>query len=357
MTGTNKREKSMRRVLGIIVTLCVVTSVSPQHVNKYYDEIEAALENTNTTLAKVSTLGSGQALAVLRVAQWRNYLIRTQQRRPGFRDRVGYFFMENEIKSVADRCYVLMPEETPLLYATVESYAKILRIPTPLILFVDDRKLFDASAAAWTHRSGFLILSRGLFEETSEEEFCGLVAHEMGYIVERYQAKMAFYFTPVAIAVFVLMIIGAYKLLASSPQLSWWHIFGSSLMVGGYGIFATLYWCFLARRYEQAADRAAALISAENGLAMVTALQRGQTEDFGGDLLIAKQLTNTLVDLTPEERQKTCLYIEKMQIRAKEALATGQYDLGIMGTNQSLASRRNYFQSIIDLGPAADIAS
>jgi Zn-dependent protease with chaperone function len=344
----------MRILSGMLFVLCVSTAVLPEEpvcVNRYYEELEIALENKNTTLAQVSTLGSGPALALLRVSQWRNYLARTQRRRPGLRDKMGYFFMENEIQSVADRCYVLLPEEMPLLYATVESYAQILKIPTPLILFVDDRKLFDASAAAWTHRSGFLILSRGLFEETSEEEFCGLVAHEMGYIVERYQAKMSMYFTPVAIAVFVLVMFAVYKLLASSPQLSWWHLFGASTMIGGYGVFATLYWCFLARRYEHAADRAAALISPENGLAMIKALERGQQENFGGDLLLAKQLTSTLTDLTPEERMKTCFHIEKIQREAQQALVDGRYDLGALGTNNSLASRRSYFQGILNLVP------
>ncbi len=339
----------------IMLCGCIDLMPAEAKTNRYYDELIATLENKNTTLSRVSTLGSGPALALLRASQWRNYLVQTQKRRPGLKDKMGYFFMENEINSVADRSYVLLPEEMPLLYELVQSYAQILRIPPPLILFVDDRKLFDASSAAWTHRSGFVILTRGLFEETSEEEFCGFLAHEMGYVVERHQAKMALYFTPVALATFGLLMFAAYKLLESSsnkvagkpPTLSWWHLAGVCAMTGGYGVLLTLYWSFLARRGQHAADRHVALISPENGLAMIAALERGQQEDFGGDLSVAKELTDTLTALTPEERLKTYLHIEKIQHNAKQALAEGQYDLGAFGTQQPFAARKSYFYNIL----------
>lgn len=317
--------------------------------NTYRDELGSALAVTNSVLGRASQLRSGPALGLLRSAQWHNYLSATQNRSALWRDKMGYYFMENEIASFADRCYVLPPNELPLLYATAAQYAQMLGIMVPLLLLVDDSKLVDATGACWSSNTGFVILGRGLFEEMSEAEFCGVLAHQMAVVAARHQATMAKSFAPVFIAGLVAMLYSVSKLRGSDERISLRRGVACLGMLGFYGAIMGIYWGILARHCEYKADVLASTVSARNGLAMLEAFDRFYQENMGGDLAVVRDIvSNDLPYLLAQDEHRAEGFIEGMEslyaVARKENDAVGS---SFFSTHRSLRLRKALFKKAI----------
>jgi len=317
--------------------------------NRYCDELVVALATQHSLLGKVSQLGSGPALGVLRSAQWRDYLAATQGRGATWRDMLGYFFMENEIASFSDRCYVLPQAELPFLYATASEYAQKLGIAVPVLLLVDDRKLVEATAACWSRDAGFIVLGRGLFEGLSESEFCGVLAYYMGAVAERYQAKMAKRFIPVFLVGLAAMLYSVSKISGGKETVSLRRGLACIGILGAYGAALATYWSILARHFEYKADLSAGMINPANGLAMINAYDRFHKENTGGDLLVAQDIvSHHLPHLSSKDAHKSEEFIKTMG--ALYALIRKENELvgsSIFATHRSLNARRVFFSSLI----------
>lgn len=327
--------------------VCGVAFSTPSTANIYSEELFLAISSEQTILGRTARLGSGMALGMLRLAQWHDYLGETQHRSARWRDTLGYIFMENEIASFADRCYVLPKAELPQLYAIASECAQKLNIAVPLLLLVDDRKLVDATAACWATASGFVVLSRGAFEETTAEQFCGILSHQMSLIALRYQAQTTKFFAPAFVVGLAVTLYALSKIRGADHSISLIRGIGCLAMLGTFGVAASAYWCALSRYYEQMADQAVAAINPRDGLAMIDTLERCYKENLGGDLEVARDIIVTLPHLPTHDAIKTQEIVGVMEKAYSAARNAEVLDLGIFGTHQSLAKRRAYFTQVI----------
>ncbi len=311
--------------------------------HKYAEELYAVTHRAESVLVRTMAIDNLAALRVVRKAQWESFLMETQQRRSTYKDRVGYYIMETQCESFANKAYVLMPAEVPLLYGLISQYARKMGIAVPTIVFIDDPKLCDANSANWDKNSGFLVIGRGAFEQCSEAEFSGLVGYHLGHLAKRTHARLIKYFTPAAVCGVLAALYGISKINVEERGMASSSVLAISSF-GACGIGLCLVWCYLMRYSQLAADRELANIDPTLGFALLGVLERGQTEDYGGDALMAMQIVEQLPAIDPVDREKLTAQLKVLNNGGDAVLAFKQIiDSGLLGTQYSLEDRRAFF--------------
>jgi len=333
----------MQKCFLLVLALFFSLTLDARHI--YADELEAAFVAPHAQLSRSTTLNDVNLLNLVRYAQWQNFVSLTQQRAPQGTDGVLYASLNNEISAFGGHCYGLDLADAPLFYARLKEYADVLGIALPFVVIVDNEKILEVSALNWHKKTSFLILSRGLFLSTNEEEFWGFVLHQLCVVATSYLSGMVARFAPTVAGAVCLCMVGGYGVRKIS--IFWCQVVAALGLTALVGVGLISAWHAFARDCQKKADGLLASLQPEYGLAMIEALERGMRDLLFDDLIVARECIDDLPMIAPaaleeiRERYNTlCAVYTKRVMAHKERT-------GIWGSMRALSLRKRFFKEAV----------
>jgi len=330
-------------LLLVWVALCGQLSARLRELTPYNLELTSALESPNSFLGRTAKIGTSSALALLRHAAWADYFKALHHRLPSKPDCKSYFLLEDIIAPFADRAYPLMPEDFPLLYGLVNEYAATLLIAPPLVILVDDWKLVDAASASWNTDSGFIILTKGLFQEANAKQLSGALLHQMGLIAKQTTRKRLRVLVPTAVIGFTLLLAAIYFL--KGDMLTLKRGLACLGLASLYGLIVAVVNAWLCKKAELKGDSTLAQHAPDHGIELIKLFQQCHKEDFGGDIEAVESLIGGLSHVAPADLENTMQMLEGMRQALEKTDSLQTYtDSGLFGAHRPLSVRLAFFE-------------
>lgn len=315
--------------------------------NMFRDEIEETLANKTSLLSRISSFHNPIALQAVRQTEWLRHLRTTQNISPSFWDACGYNFAEGGAGPHARTLYPISKEDAPQLHAAIAQYAQQLDLEIPMILMIDDAKLFNAFATCMRRRSGFLIIARGLLNATSTQQLKGIIAHELGHIHHRHVPKTLGLIVGLIgsglLAFLVSYFIVVLKGKESSERFCAWAL-PSAI---GYGLSIPLIQALVSRRQEQQADQTAAQLDLAAGYSAMKAIERYENKVFEDELTTAQELIeHRYKEIDSQTTQEYVSMLEKTKQMADKFREPGGLSK-LLSTHPSTSERIEYFENSV----------
>ena len=189
--------------------------------------------------------------------------------------------------------------DCPEIYSLVENTAATAGLPTPRVFIMESFAL-NAFATGRDPQHAAVALTRGIIERLSRPELEGVIAHEIGHIVNRDIRLMMLISTGVGILTLLGQILIRVRARGRNGQSAFLlNIVGFVLLV--YGSFlAPIIMFALSRRREFQADATAAFLT-RNPNALADALEK-----ISGNSVVQSLKNNSLISAACIEKADSC---------------------------------------------------